>query len=118
MKTTLLGLFGDYELARMARAKLLVSEFPIDRIMLAAVQGPGQSRVPAIPRPEITFGLAPRAVYPDVIPRAPNTWPIGLNAGLPRSRRVRTIPAAGGPAWRRCSEDLERSMWYANSPCP
>ena len=63
MNTTLLGLFGDYELARLARAKLLVSGFPIDRIVLAAVQGPGQSRVAAMPAARDTFLASLRALF-------------------------------------------------------
>ena len=49
MKKALLGLFGDYESAETARAQLLVSGFPIDRIVLTAVQGPGQSRIRSTP---------------------------------------------------------------------
>ncbi len=69
MNTTLLGLFADYELALLARAKLLVSEFPIDRIVLAAVQGPGQSRVPAMPAARDKFLASLRALFsPDADP--------------------------------------------------
>jgi hypothetical protein len=63
MNTTLLGLFGDYEMALMARAKLLVCEFPIDRIVLAAVQGPGQSRVTAMPAARDKFLASLRALF-------------------------------------------------------
>ncbi len=69
MNTTILGLFDDYELARMARANLLVSELPIDRIALAAVQGPGQSRVPAMPAAREKFLASLRALFsPDADP--------------------------------------------------
>jgi hypothetical protein len=63
MNTTLLGLFDDCELAQVARAKLLVSEYPIDRIVLAAVQGPGQSRVPAMPLARDKFFASLRALF-------------------------------------------------------
>jgi hypothetical protein len=49
MKTALLGFFGDYESAEVARAQLLVSGFPIDRITLTAMQGAGQSRIRTTP---------------------------------------------------------------------
>ncbi len=43
MKTGLLGIFADYESAELARAILLVSAFPIDRITLTTLSGQGYS---------------------------------------------------------------------------
>ncbi len=44
MRTTLLGFFDDCELARLARADLILGGLPVDRISVTAVQGLGQSR--------------------------------------------------------------------------
>ena len=44
MRTTLLGFFDDCELARLARAELVMGGLPGDRITVTAVQGLGQSR--------------------------------------------------------------------------
>jgi hypothetical protein len=63
MKTALLGFFGDYESAELARAKLLVSRFPIDRITLTAVQGPGQSRMRSTPAALDTILSSLRALF-------------------------------------------------------
>jgi len=63
MKSALLGLFGDYESAETARAQLLVSGFPIDRITLTAVQGPGQSRIRGTPAAREGFLTSLRALF-------------------------------------------------------
>lgn len=63
MKTALLGFFSDYESAELARAKLLVSRFPIDRINLSAVQGPGQSRIRTAPAALDTILSSLRALF-------------------------------------------------------
>ncbi len=63
MKTGLLGIFGDYESAELARAILLVSAFPIERITLTAMQGPGQSRISPIPAARDKFLSSLRGLF-------------------------------------------------------
>lgn len=63
MKSGLLGIFGDYESAELARTLLLVSALPIDRIILTAVQGPGQSRIRAMPAARDKFLSSLRALF-------------------------------------------------------
>lgn len=63
MKTALLGFFGDYESAELARARLLVSGFPIDRITLTAMQGAGQSRIRTAPAAHDKFLSTLRALF-------------------------------------------------------
>ena len=63
MKTALLGFFGDYESAELARAQLLVSGFPIDRITLTALQGAGQSRIRTTPAAHDKFLSMLRALF-------------------------------------------------------
>ena len=63
MKAALLGFFGDYESAELARAQLLVSGFPIDRTTLTAVQGAGQSRIRTTPAARDKFLSTLRALF-------------------------------------------------------
>ncbi len=63
MKTAFLGLFGDYESARHARAKLLLSDVPIDWITLTAMQGPGQSRIHSAPAARDKLVSSLRALF-------------------------------------------------------
>jgi hypothetical protein len=62
MKTGLLGIFTDYESAELARAVLLVSAFPIDRITLKTLPGPGRSTIsPVAPGDKVLSSL--RALF-------------------------------------------------------
>lgn len=63
MRTALLGVFRDYELAALARVELLSCGFPTHRINLTAVQGPGQSRFRATPTARDQFLTSLRILF-------------------------------------------------------
>jgi hypothetical protein len=63
VKTALLGFFGDSESAELARAQLLISGLPINRITLTTMQGPGQSRARSAPATRDTFLSSLRTLF-------------------------------------------------------
>jgi hypothetical protein len=63
MKIGVLGIFGDYESAELARTKLLESALPISRVALTAMQGPGQSRIATTPAARDKFLRTLRGLF-------------------------------------------------------